>query len=532
MHARVDGVTTKLEDVASRRLSEQRGLRGGGEVSKARLGSSRLSTLAIVLTLTLLIALSIPTPALAATLRVRPGGGGGYYATIQAAVNAANANDVILVYPGTYGAVVLNTMATPGNISIIAVDSSGTPTPGTVTVNAPGTSAFESGATHPGDVTIDGFVVTGAGQYGINVWAAGDAVIRNVTADGAVKAGLYVTVPSPYSGDVTIEGCSANSTGSYGVEAFAYSGNVVVRNTTANGTGSVGIFVTTLGNVTVRNCTANNNSNPVGGNGISLVQINGNVTVQNCTANNNYWDGIGVGAMKTVRITGCIASGNGRYGISPGPLGTGPTVVNGNVICANGTDGLYGTGTVDAEGNWWGCSGGPGSPGCDTVGGNTPVIDFTPWISTYTADTTPGSALVGESVHISFQFADSAGTMFLPKGPGDLNGSPTFTLHTDNGTLTDADEEGATVHGFIGDGDVLAVTLVPDALGTATVTADGPCDLAAAITIEVTEPIVEEEEFVPEPGSMILLGSGLTGLAGYAALRLGSGQAIRRRGGE
>lgn len=35
--------------------------------------------------------------------------------------------------------------------------------------------------------------------------------------------------------------------------------------------------------------------------------------------------------------------------------------------------------------------------------------------------------------------------------------------------------------------------------------------------------------FVPEPGSILLLGSGLAGLAGYVTLRLRSGQAARRR---
>jgi hypothetical protein len=47
---------------------------------------------------------------------------------------------------------------------------------------------------------------------------------------------------------------------------------------------------------------------------------------------------------------------------------------------------------------------------------------------------------------------------------------------------------------------------------------DGGCFGIAWGAVEITE--ITEEEFVPEPGTIMLLGSGLAGLAGYATLRL------------
>jgi len=68
--------------------------------------------------------------------------------------------------------------------------------------------------------------------------------------------------------------------------------------------------------------------------------------------------------------------------------------------------------------------------------------------------------------------------------------------------------------------------------------ATGRIENVAFITRDLHEdiglylPAVEEEEFVPEPGSILLLGSGLAGLGGYVTLRLRSGQALRPGSGQ
>jgi len=52
------------------------------------------------------------------------------------------------------------------------------------------------------------------------------------------------------------------------------------------------------------------------------------------------------------------------------------------------------TGILNAENNWWGCSAGPGNPGCDTVSGD---VDFDPWLVTPTTVYVDDDYSVGNS---------------------------------------------------------------------------------------------------------------------------------------
>jgi hypothetical protein len=553
------------------------------------------------------------------------------YHSIQAGVNHAAPGDTIYVFPGTYKeGVDLNQMNPQGDITLITVDASGNPTPGTVTVDNPGDDSeiYTGNGLVPfnGNVTIDGFVLRS--EYGaIDLWVA--------PSSGATEGGMELG-PTVETRDVEIRNVDASHTGGDGITVRAY-GKVTIKNCTTNDNQGYGIGVLmALGDVTITGCTSNENKGPgttLGGEdscqaggicvlgvrgqitirnntangnagegilvgplyadgqeaGLAVVNTPGKVTIDKCTANNNEWEGIGVRAPASdVTITDCTTNGNGEDGVFvrglpfPGQLGgvlpvdggdvlfqnctsngngesgfdpeeiwgtlsiqaciamdnedgvdldymfgAQAVLVNGSIICGNDC-GVYLVPSnsvagfpigMNLEGNWWGCSGGPEAAGCDPICEeqfDSLPVDFTPWISKISDSATVDPVNVGEPTVVSFQFRGGPPAVYLGEGPGDLRGPAPFTVTTDNGTLNG---NGATVQAFVGANGTLEVTLVPDTGGTATVTVSGPCGLADLDGAEAVLTVLAAE-FVPEPGTVLLLGSGLMGLAGYAGLRL------------
>jgi parallel beta-helix repeat protein len=378
---------------------------------------------------------------------------------------------------------------------------------------------------------------TGANVDGIVVDdAQGTVTITDCTASNNSLDGMRVVRPT---GSVTIDGCTTSGNGNRGLNIKNTPGNVTISGVTANGN-SQGITVDNDeigGNINATGCTASNNH---AGNGIRISGA-GVVTVANATADGNDSTGIGVYTSGKTTIANCAASQNGssgfsvnegssdmlinacvaqgnEYGVYIRNMPTGAALeVTGSIICGSTVEGLHvssGPVSVDATGNWWGCPEGPNSPPCDYIDPDSATVDSTPWIDTVSASVTVDPATAGEPTVVSFQFSDTS--VYLGEGPGDLHGTAPFIVTTDNGTVTGG--------GFINEPNgVLSVTLVPDTSGAATVTVDGPCGIedldGTTIEVDVLEPAAEEE-FVPEPGTVLLLASGLAGLAGYAGLRL------------
>lgn len=108
------------------------------------------------------------------------------------------------------------------------------------------------------------------------------------------------------------------------------------------------------------------------------------------------------GGVSGLAITGnAIVNGTGRAVLISDNFPTPHTNANisvhfnrivGNAVGGIAIQGGY-SGTLNAENNWWGCNGGPGVAGCDTIGAG---VDANPWL-TLKLTAAPNTIFVGSS---------------------------------------------------------------------------------------------------------------------------------------
>ncbi len=295
--------------------------------------------------------------------------------TISAAVLLANAGDVIYIYPGTYTEVVnLLTMNTTGTIQLISVNSSGTPTAGTVTISSAASAPLSCDGSFTGNITVNGINVeyTGAASgndnnSGMNFEGiTGDISLIDMqasSANGWDGFGIY-----SITGNVSFEGCTANSCYDDGISTDGITGTVTANNCSASSNGDNGISFRNSGNnVTVTNCTATGNSddgievyNVTGtvqvtdctsqtneDDGFDLENITGDLSLTRCTAQNNDApgsgdndeDGFELTVTGSITVDNCTATGNNQEGIDA-ELCTGNFSVTNSTASSNGGEGI------------------------------------------------------------------------------------------------------------------------------------------------------------------------------------------------
>ena len=263
------------------------------------------------------------------------------YCTIGAAVAAAGDGDTINVFPGTYNENVdLNTAG--GALTLITVDATGTPTPGTVTVTDEFDGGFD-GCPPPGALVIDGFTVGGgalADAMNISSCDANDVTIKNVTSASPGGTGIGVSLSS---GNIVVMNSTSNDTGGEGFALYTEDGDVTISDSTADGNADDGFDTHSPGTTSVSGSDADNNggdgfdhdddvgdqtgtltitTSHASGNGTVEdadnfdLDFGGNVTISNSTGHGSLQeDGFDIRSFSDITITASSANGNSDEGI-------------------------------------------------------------------------------------------------------------------------------------------------------------------------------------------------------------------------
>jgi hypothetical protein len=372
----------------------------------------------------------------AGNLYVPTGYGTPGYATIQAAINAANpaGGDVIHVAAGYY-----EETANPGwrdlyidkSLDLIGAGSGSDPASATIVglnatspngleIYGTGVSVLVQGITftrRTGETWATGFNV----RTGEAVSSFTSLIFRDVESAYATGRNLFFDGTGSYS-SITVENCNIHHSGAWGASMrgivdvctitnshFDYNGtsdpahgigfdidfgitfgSLTVTGGSFSHNAAKGINLVKTANATFTGITADYNSGaafPAGGYGVSLWEWAGtssNLTFTNSSFSHNSTDGFlfgteGTCSIDDVNISGCRASSNGRGAVfmwMTGGQATGLHITDCDL--SGNTWGVYAglvTVDVDASGNWW------GSAAPATVAGKvTSYVDYTPWL--------------------------------------------------------------------------------------------------------------------------------------------------------
>ena len=286
-------------------------------------------------------------------------------ATIQAAINAANNGDTVLVAPGTYAENInfngkAITVISSGGASVTVIDGNRNGT--VVTFNNSETlSSVLSGFT-----IRNGFQDGGFGA-GITITSASPTITSNVITGNhsAAAIGVYVNGGSPLISNNTITANDQTGAGDGGLGGggIAVSGtstsasnpqivnNTITNNSVAAGGDGGGISVMYFSSPLIQGNLISGNTAYNDGGGISLNSYNSPVVSDNLILNNNSGSGGSGGGLSvfarngaTVAVVNNTIVGNTAADSSSGVFTTGwaqnATLVNNIVIAAAGQTGV------------------------------------------------------------------------------------------------------------------------------------------------------------------------------------------------
>jgi parallel beta-helix repeat protein len=311
------------------------------------------------------------------------------FATIQAAVNAANPGDTILVDAGTYNEMVTVNKSLTIEGAEHGVDARTRSGAESIVQGPGGQTAFVIAAN---DVAIDGFTVQnatngnvfGAGIY-IQPGVSGTHIINDIVQDNIV--GLFLsnsssvdqaviqhdlfrdnTQPGPASGtDMYADNFTA---GNGGVDNVLIDGNTFTNSSVVENAWALGI--SNVGTTPFTGITFSNNTVTNHGRGLYLSDTtNSSITGNTITGASHYAIGL-FGGDSGIQILMNDLSNNAR-GLEIGSDGTVPGA-NSNVTAQENnfaSDNVFGvgivdfgagngySGTLDVSKNWWGNVSGP-----------------------------------------------------------------------------------------------------------------------------------------------------------------------------